>query len=324
MQHPPNEAASGESPTSFRVQKVTKSSGSPRRNTWRFWGGTCFVIVLLIAFGQPLLALANYTAHSELHSYILLVPLVSAYLLYVRRDQLPKKYCTSIPLGMVLLVSGFGIFLLIHWSNFVGPAPADNSYFVLVALSLLCCLGAAGFLFLGKDWMRAAAFPLAYLIFIVPMPDAMADALETASKYASAEVANALFHLSGTPFLRAGLVFQLSNITIEVAQECSGIRSSWVLLMTSILAANLFLKTPWRRFALVAFVIPLAILRNGFRILVIGLLCVNLGPQMIHSLIHRRGGPLFFVVSLIPLLLLLGWLHKGETRRRSVESRRGA
>jgi exosortase/archaeosortase family protein len=90
--------------------------------------------------------------------------------------------------------------------------------------------------------------------------------------------------------------------------------------MTSILAANLFLKTPWRRFALVAFVIPLAILRNGFRILVIGLLCVNVGPQMIHSLIHRRGGPLFFALSLVPLLLMLGWLHKGERRTRSVKS----
>jgi exosortase/archaeosortase family protein len=123
------------------------------------------------------------------------------------------------------------------------------------------------------------------------------------------------------PFLRAGAVFQLPNITIEVAQECSGIRSSWVLLMTSILAANLFLKTSWRRFALVAFVIPLAILRNGFRILVIGLLCVNVGPQMIHSVIHRRGGPVFFVLSLIPLFLLLWWLRKGEIRVRPAESR---
>src|ERR1044072_3982927 len=152
------------------------------------------------------------------------------------------------------------------------------------------------------------------------MPDAMADALESASKYASAEVANILFHLSGTPFLRAGLIFQLPNITIEVAQECSGIRSSWVLIMTSILAANLFLKSQWRRFALVGFVIPLASLRNGSRILVIGLLCVNAGPQMIHSLIHRRGGPLFFALSLVPLLLMLGWLPKGERRTRSVKS----
>jgi exosortase/archaeosortase family protein len=68
-------------------------------------------------------------------------------------------------------------------------------------------------------------------------------------------------------------------------------------------------------------VIPLAILRNGFRILVIGLLCVNVGPQMIHSVIHRSGGPIFFVLSLIPLLLLLWWLRKGEVRTRQVESR---
>jgi exosortase len=148
----------------------------------------------------------------------------------------------------------------------------------------------------------------------------MADALETASKYASAEVANVLFHFSGTPFLREGLMFQLPSITIEVAQACSGIRSSWVLFMTSILAANLFLKTPWRRFALVVFVIPLAILRNGFRILVIGLLCVNIGPQMINSVIHRRGGPLFFIVSLIPFFVLLWWLQKGDSRTRQPKS----
>ena len=74
------------------------------------------------------------------------------------------------------------------------------------------------------------------------------------------------------------------------------------------------LKDPWRRLALVPFVIPLAILRNGFRILVIGLLCVNIGPQMIHSLIHRRGGPLFFVLSLIPFFLVLWWLRKRDVR----------
>jgi exosortase C (VPDSG-CTERM-specific) len=277
--------------------------------------------VLLASFAQPLLALINYAAHSALHSYILLVPLVSAYLLYLRRDQLPKKYVVDLVPGIVLLACGLGILLFTYWLDFLGRAPVANYYFVLLTLSFLCSLAAGGFFFLGRDWMRAAAFPLAYLIFMVPMPDAMADALETASKYASAEVANVLFHLTGTPFLRAGLVFQLPNITIEVAQECSGIRSSWILFMTSLLAANLFLKTPWRRFVLVAFIIPLAMLRNGFRILVIGLLCVNAGPQMIHSVIHSRGGPLFFVLSLIPLLLLLWWLRKGEIRTRSVELR---
>ena len=324
MTSSPNETAAREPIVHGQAQNVSESRASNHRSRWRFWIGACFVILLLAAFGQPLLALTNYAAHSALHSYILLVPLVSAYLLYLRRHQLPKKYAVDLVAGILLLACGLGILLFTYWLDFVGRAPVANYYFVLLTLSFLCCLAAGCFLFLGRDWMQAAAFPLVYLIFMVPMPDAMADALETASKYASAEVANVLFHLSGTPLLRAGLVFQLANITIEVAQECSGIRSSWVLLMTSILAANLFLKTPWRRFVLVAFVIPLGILRNGFRIVVIGLLCVNAGPQMIHSLIHRRGGPVFFVLSLVPLFLLLWWLRKGETRTRPGESPRAS
>ncbi len=317
MLHPPNEATTRDPIVREQARNISESIPSSSRKTWRFWSGVFFVIVLLAAFGLPLLGLANYAAHSDLYSYILLVPFVSAYLLYLRRDQLPKTLVTDVPLAVVSLAAGLGVLAFTYSS--IGLAPADNDHLVLLTLSFLCCLAAGGFFFFGRGWMRAAAFPLAYLIFMVPMPDAMADALETASKYASAEVANLFFHLSGTPFLRAGLIFQLPNITIEVAQECSGIRSSWVLLMTSILAANLFLKTRWRRFALVAFVIPLAILRNGFRILVIGLLCVNVGPHMIHSLIHRRGGPLFFMLSLIPFFLVSWLLRKGDVRTRQPE-----
>ena len=315
----PDEAAARETIIPTQTGDTCGCIPPHHRKMWRFWGGACFTIVLLAAFAQPLLALINYAARSELHSYILLVPFVSAYLLYLRRDQLPKKYVIDFPLAIVSLASGLGVLVFTYWLGFAGRAQAENERLVLLTLSFLCCLAAGGFFFFGRGWMRAAAFPLAYLIFMVPMPDAMAEALETASKSASAEVANVLFHLSGTPFLRAGAIFQLPNITIEVAQECSGIRSSWVLFITSILAANLFLKTRWRRFALVAFVIPLGILRNGFRILVIGLLCVNVGPQMIHSIIHRRGGPVFFMLSLVPFLLVLWWLRKGEVRTRQPE-----
>jgi exosortase C (VPDSG-CTERM-specific) len=321
MRSSPN-AAAGQTITPSQTGNVSESMPSNRLKTWRFWSGACFAVVLLAVFAQPLLALMNYAARSELFSYILLVPFVSAYLLYVRRDQLPKNYVADLPIAGVFLAAGLGVLAFTYWSDFTGRALAHNDRLPLLTLSFLCCLAAGGFFFFGREWMRAAAFPLSYLIFMVPMPDAIVDALETASKSASAEVANLFFHLSGMPFLRAGPFFQLPNITIEVAQECSGIRSSWVLFMTSILAANLFLKTQWRRFVLVAFVIPLGILRNGFRILVIGLLCVNIGPQMIHSLFHRRGGPVFFVLSLIPLLLVLWWLRRGDARSRAPEQRR--
>ena len=138
--------------------------------------------------------------------------------------------------------------------------------------------------------------------------------LEKASVVASAEATALYFAIAGTTLVRHGTVFELPGIVLEVAQECSGIRSSWVLVITSLLASHLFLKSPWRRLVLVAFVIPLGILRNGFRVFVIGLLCVHVGPHMVDSAIHRQGGPLFFALSLVPLFLLLWWLRRQERR----------
>jgi exosortase C (VPDSG-CTERM-specific) len=272
---------------------------------------------LIAVFSKPLLSLAVYAAGEEIHSHILLIPFVSVYLIYIRRHALPRDYTFSIGWTMIPLIAG-AISLAAAWTPGVFGSPlSKNDYLALMALSFVCLVAAGGFFFLGRKWMIAVAFPFAFLIFMVPMPDRVADFLETASKLASAEAANMFFDISGTPVLRDGPFFQLPNITIEVAQECSGIRSSLVLFITSLLAANLFLKTPWRRIVLVAAVIPLGILRNGLRIVFIGLLCVHFGPEMINSIFHRHGGPPFFVLSLIPLFLLLWWLRRGEVIRRT-------
>jgi exosortase C (VPDSG-CTERM-specific) len=276
-----------------------------------------FAASLTAVFLKALLSLAIHAASHDLHSHILLIPFVSAYLIYIRRDSLPKDYCFSLGWGVPLLIGGV-ILLATAWTrDAIGGWLSHNDYLALCALAFVCFLAAGGFLFLGRRWMAAAAFPFAFLLFLVPLPDFLVDWLETASKLASAEAANLLFQMSGTPMLREGNIFALPGITLEVAQECSGIRSSWVLFITSLLAANLFLKEPWRRVVLVAAVIPLGIVRNGFRIVVIGLLCVNYGPEMINSIFHRRGGPLFFALSLGPLFLLLWWLRRSEVHSSS-------
>jgi exosortase/archaeosortase family protein len=85
-----------------------------------------------------------------------------------------------------------------------------------------------------------------------------------------------------------------------------------VLFITSLIAGHLFLKSPWKRGALAASILPLALLRNGFRIFTIAQLCVHVSPQMIDSPIHHKGGPIFFVLSLVPFFLLLSYLKNVE------------
>jgi exosortase C (VPDSG-CTERM-specific) len=303
--------------------KILRESGKPavsgkNRANWRTWSTRRFLLFLLFigaltaAFAVPLRQLVVLAGHSNLHSYILLIPFVSAYLIYIEWRQLPKEY-TAAP-GGVLMSAAIGfISVAVAWNLRVSNYPiSHNDYLVLLAFSFVCFIAVGAFLFLGSKWVRATAFPIAFLIFFVPLPDAAADYLENASKFASADVANFLFVATGTPFVRDGTVFQLPGIAVEVAKECSGIRSSLVLFITSLLGSYLFLRSPWRRALLVAAVIPLGLLRNGVRILTISLLCVHMGPQMINSVIHRRGGPFFFAASLIPLFLLLWWLRRGE------------
>jgi exosortase C (VPDSG-CTERM-specific) len=266
---------------------------------------------LTLLFTQPLTRLMLYAAQSDLHSHILLVPFITGYLLYIQRRRLSAAYRSSI--AGTLTVGGIGIAALAAGIVWRGSL-SINDDLALMALAFVSFVAAGGFLFLGSRWMAATAFPVAFLVFMVPLPDAAVNWLERASVLGSTEAAAFFFNVTGTPLFRQGTVLELPGIVLQVARECSGIRSSWVLFITSLLASHLFLRTRWRQIVLVAFVIPLGILRNGFRILAIGLLCVHVGPQMINSDIHHRGGPLFFALSLLPLFLLLWCLRRQERR----------
>jgi exosortase C (VPDSG-CTERM-specific) len=285
---------------------VRTSGGEPLRSYWL--KPLLWLLVLILFFIKPLSALAVYALGSDLNSHIVLVPFIAGYVLSLRWRALPLSRASSYLPAAVLGAIG-GAFLV---AAIMSTTISWNDHLALETSAFLCLLWASGFVVLGREWMRAAAFPLAFLIFIIPMPEAMVDWLETASKYASADAAGMFFTLFGVPNVREGVVFHLPRISIQVATECSGIRSSWVLFITSLLAAQLFLRSNWRRAILVAFVIPLGVIRNGFRIAVIGWLCVHYGPHMIDSPIHHRGGPIFFVLSLGPLFALLWSLRRGD------------
>ena len=279
-------------------------TGGSRPAQWVGW-----IAVFTLAFIQPLTRLVQHALQSELHSYIPLVPFVAGYLLYIQRRTRASTYATSI--GGTILLGGVAAAALVAWIMWRGSLSINDGLAVL-ALAYVSLVAGGGYLFLGAKWMASAAFPIGFLIFMVPLPDAVVHEMETALVLASADVSAVLFRVTGTPLVRDGQQFMLPGIVLKVAQECSGIHSTWVLFITSLVASHLFLKRPWRRILLVAFVIPLAIARNAFRILVIGLLCVYIGPHMIDSIIHRHGGPVFFALSLAPLFLLLWWLRRQE------------
>jgi exosortase C (VPDSG-CTERM-specific) len=283
----------------------------PRSERRRITGWLAWIVATTAAFAQPLVELVRYAGENDLISHAPLVPFVTGYLLFIKREKLtgagPSSWIGSL-LMIALGVAAIGA------AVFNAAALSANDRLTMTTLAYVSLVIAGGFLFMGATWMTRAAFPMTFLVFMIPLPDIAVAALEHASMLASADVAAWMLRASGTPLIRDGTVFTLPTIVLEVARECSGIRSSLVLFITSLVASHMFLTSRWRRIVLVAFVIPLGIVRNGFRILVISLLCVHVGPHMIDSFIHHRGGPIFFVLSLGPLFLLLSWLRRRDNQ----------
>jgi exosortase C (VPDSG-CTERM-specific) len=274
--------------------------------------------VLALCFIVPLCDWMEFSMNSEFYSYMPLMPLITGYLIWLRRDGLGADVRPGWGAAAAAAAAGGAILALYFHALQKGWIPAEQDELAVMMLAFLVLLLAAGFASLGTATMSAITFPLAMLLFMVPYPEIVNDGLETFFQHTSAAAAHGFFSLAGTHCVQDGLLLNLpTDFSLRVAPECSGIHSSQVLLITSLLAGNLFLRSPWRRAFLALFIIPLAIVRNGFRIFVVGELCVHVSHDMINSWIHHHGGPVFFALSLIPFFLVLIWLRKSESKTQN-------
>lgn len=102
---------------------------------------------------------------------------------------------------------------------------------------------------------------------------------------------------------------------MEVAPECSSIRSSLFLVVTTMVLAYLFLRSFWRRALVIAVAIPLSVAKNGLRIFVLGVLATRVDPSFMMGRLHRQGGIIYFLIALATIFLLLWILHRGEEKQ---------
>jgi exosortase C (VPDSG-CTERM-specific) len=298
------------------AQKQTPFEKRPSR--WPFVFASA---ALILGFGWTLYDLARFSLRTELFSHILLIPFVSGYLVWIKRNELRTKSAPNWGVAGALLILGFTVLAWYVAATAGGAVLAEQDRLAWKMLAFVFLFTGIAATFLGRATLRSIAFPLAFLVFLAPFPVAWVDAIESYLQHKSASAAAGLFTLAGTPFFREVTFFQLPGINIEVAPECSGIHSTLALFITSLVAGYLFLRSPIKRLLLALAVLPLAIARNGFRVFVIGELCVHISPKMIDSYIHHKGGPIFFALSLVPFFLLLFILVRLDRPKKHTPTR---
>jgi len=258
--------------------------------------------------------LARFSFQQEQYSHIILVPLVSASLFFLERKRIFSHVEARWGAGLGLLFSG----ALIYWFGQRHSASASENDQLFIAIVPLVVIWVGGFtLCYGIQAFRAGLFPLLFLFLMVPIPDFFLDRAIYWLQTGSAEVSYAVFQLVGVPVFRSGFVFSLPGVTIEVAKECSGIRSSLALLITSLLAGHLFLRSTWKKAVFILATLPLLIVKNGIRIVTLSLLSIYVDPRFLTGSLHQDGGILFFLLALVILAPILRLLQNSERTGRT-------
>jgi exosortase len=289
------------------LDKPTKASEGYRRNASGF---ALYTAVCVAVFWIPLRDLVRLSLSTDTYSHIVVIPFLSLFLIYLNRKQVfegSRRGDTRIFAGLLLLGA-----VLYGVGRGFRASFSENALLEFAILDLLCFIWAGFILFYGRRTFHLALFPLLFLVLTVPLPQMFLDRLILWLQWGSAEVTSWMFYLTGTPVLRDGLRFTVPGVTIEIAKECSGIRSTLALLITCLVAGYLVLRTAWARFALLVVALPVLILKNGIRIAVLTLLAIHVDPGFLFGRLHHEGGFLFFGLGLLILLPVLTWLHRNE------------
>lgn len=233
------------------------------------------------------------------YSHGFLVPLIAGYFLWLRRRELLEAEVRPSDLGLPVLLAAF-VQLVVAWLG--------NEYFNM-RLSLLVMLGGVSLYWFGRDVFRVLRTPLAYLLLMIPIPYILYDSVAFPLKLLVTRISVTALKLMGVAVWREGNILMFPEITLEVADACSGLRSLMSLLALGVALALLFRMANWKRLLLILSTVPIAMATNALRVIGTGVLAERYGAVAAEGFFHEFAGLVVFVVA-TALLFLVGLILK--------------
>jgi len=272
---------------------------------------------MLVALYAPVVRdLASIWSSDPNYSHGFLVPLVSAVLVSRRRIEIASASGKASILGALVLIGGLFLLVVGHAVQIAGSG--RGGLFVM-GLSLVPVCWGLVLLLLGTDALKQVAFPLAYLVLMVPLPVELFATLTLPLQLYASNISVAVLDLLGIPALREGNLIHLPAVTLGVEEACSGIRSLITLLAGTAALGWLLLERPWQRLFLIASAIPVAIATNTARVTGTGVLAYIIGPEVAQGFFHDFSSWLMLLFASVILcgeVFLLERWHFGDRDAR--------
>lgn len=274
------------------------------------WLAPLLAIILSALYWPILRDLAVQWRDDPNYTHGFLVPVFSGYLVWRQRARLAALAPRGSALGLPVLLAGIAAFLL-------GDL---GSELFLTRASLIIVLAGLILFHLGRPVFRVVLFPLAFLIFMVPLPSIIFYAVTFPLQSLAARQAAWTLDLLGVPVILDGNVIHLSQLSLGVTEACSGIRSLVSLLGGAVAWAYLALPGRWMALVFVASTVPITIVANAGRVVSTGLIGQWFGVEYASGFFHTFSGWAVYVFAFVCLFAvhgLLRWVQGRLARRRA-------
>ncbi len=278
--------------------------------TWKLV--VLLVATLLICYASVLYRLGHQWATDEDMGHGFFVPVIAGYIAWRRREELVAIEARPSYWGLALIV----------WGGLQMLAGALAAELFLQRSAFLFSLAGVLLLTGGTKLIRALAFPLFLMVFMIPIPAIIYSQLTLRLQLFASAVAETLLGLIGIPVLRDGNVLHLPSESLSVVEACSGIRSLLSLSFLSLVYAYFFDSKVWMRGALLVATIPIAIAANAGRVTLTGILS-EYAPSIAHGVFHSLEGGMLFLVALLILILVHQSLNRIHGAWRKSTSKGG-
>lgn len=250
---------------------------------------TGLAAVLVFTYYDALAVLFTTWANDENYGHGPFIPLLSSYLIWLKRDEMLRKLSDR-GSWWGLLLAGAGVVCY-------GVGEMAALYF-MTHLSLWFMVTGAVVSAIGLKAARVIAFPLLYLLMAIPLPVFLHGELSGYLQMLSTALGVGCLQFIGVMAYRDGNVIDLGPIQLQVVEACSGIRYLFPLVSLALLCAYLYRAATWKRILVFLSSIPISILLNGFRIGAIGVLVDAYGQAAAEGFAHFFEGWVFFVTGL--------------------------